>query len=183
MKIALILLSVAFVFIAGFLAYSGALSTVVVKEEKVGPFHIVYREVKGSYRQTGKVSMEIQSLLKENGIDNDRFFAVYLDDPRSVPEENLRSLVGHILPPGSREAKLPAEYKSAILPEKLALVSIFPLKTQASIFLGMFKVYPAIFAQAAKSGYPDKKPSLEIYEPSKGQTIYIYPFEYDTSGK
>lgn len=163
-----------FVF-GGLLGYLGAFSKVEVKESTIGPYHLVYEANTGDYRQTGTSVDSLMKLAATKGVVPVAGFGIYMDDPNEVPKEKLRSEAGIIIQPQDVEkfkgVAAPAKYR--MYPQTSAVVSEFPLKNFLSIFLGIYKVYPAIMDYMKAKNYKISY-SFEIYE-MNNRTVYAFP--------
>jgi DNA gyrase inhibitor GyrI len=162
--------------IIGLLFWLGAFDSIKPELKKIGPFEVVYLDIKGDYRQVGGIVEKIKSSLEKSSITKTRYYAIYYDDPTVKEKSLLRGEAGHILENVSIEVKdtLSKEFKIKTIPERTYLVVDFPLKNSLSIFLGILKVYPKLIDEAESLGKRKKgdQPSLEIYDISNKNTTY-----------
>jgi len=130
---------------------------------------IVYQEVKGDYGQTHGIMDEVYYYLLEQGIETYKGIWMYLDHPDLVPIENLRSEVGCIIEEEDLEKLSTLEqYAVKVLEEKEYMVVTFPYKGVPSIFIWMWRAYPALEAYAKQQGYNPIAPAIEIYNVKGG---------------
>jgi len=167
---------IAFAFFTGFLAFLGAFKTIEVTERDIGPYHLVYESNTGSYRKTGPsvdAMMKLAEIRKVNPVAG---FGKYYDRPDQVEESKLRSDAGIIIDDKDLAAfkELPQGVHYAQYPVTRAMVADFPLRGFLSIFLGIYKVYPALMDYQEAKKYPATY-SLEIYELRNRRTVYAFP--------
>lgn len=175
LKFGAILLGGIVVFVFAFAAYVGAFHSIIVETKELGPFHLVYKEQIGDYRQTGATVSEVVRPFHNLGMQGVKGFGVFYDDPKKVAKENLKSEAGVIL---TEEQMVKAQatvsqYKTRILPRQSGAAVTFPFRNSLSPLVGLLRVYPVLIeylvATGSKPGY-----SLEIYD--FGQTItYFMP--------
>ena len=107
-KVILIIILILIASAVVFLAYSGMFAKIVIKEDTLGPYQLVYKRHMGAYHETGKVMDEIYNSLKENeNIETTQRFGIYYDNPKRTHVEDLRSDIGVILDKKDY-AKIPA---------------------------------------------------------------------------
>lgn len=161
-------------------AWLGGFEKVEVTEAERGPFAIVYQEHLGEYAGVGKIIPEVKKVLEERGVATERFFGIYFDDPRLVKKKDLRSRAGSVIALSnlSKPGTLPAPFKQMILEKKVYAVVEFPFKSQASMLMGLTRVYPALEAHSKKKGYP-RAEVMEIYDNPEKMTsakiTYLMP--------
>ncbi|MFP4469660.1 MAG: hypothetical protein ACLFPE_03195, partial [Bacteroidales bacterium] len=77
--------------------YSGFFRYATVDVREMDDFVAVYEDHTGSYDQTAEIQEKLYNRLWDDGIENYRAFAIFYDDPREVPGNELRSRVGCIV--------------------------------------------------------------------------------------
>jgi effector-binding domain-containing protein len=154
--------------------YNG-FSNVRFQIKKEGGEKLLYREVSGPYSQTGAELNKIKfDLNKEFKIESIREFGMYLDDPRKVDKDKLRSEVGCILEDADTAQIfwLKSKFKIKVCPVKEYITTEFPYKGRISIMIGLMKVYPAIMKYAKANGYAETGPVMEVYDKPNNKIWY-----------
>ncbi len=169
----LIVAGVLLVMIASWMYAVGYFSTVTVTEEKIGPFTLVYQDMKGDYAKTGAVMDKLYASLAGDKVFPTKGFGIYYDNPKMVKKDDLRSKVGCIIEGKDVAAvkKLKKKYTTMKLDKKDAMVVRFPIKNKASFIIGIMKAYPALTAYAKDKGYGFVE-SMEIYDMTNKVTLY-----------
>jgi hypothetical protein len=162
--------------ILGFLYYSGFFSPVNIKEEVKGPHKLVYEEHTGPYRGIKEVNEKVFKSLRDDKIHTHRGFGIYYDNPKEVPEAELKSIGGCIveIKDYSRIEELKDRYNTKNHPEKHSIVVEFPFTTPLSIMAGIMKVYPELENYLKSNGYK-QAPVMEIYDIPAKKIEYIIP--------
>lgn len=179
MKFILITCSILVFIGLGILSYYGMFATIKVEQKKTGPYVFVYEKHIGPYKNTNKVMDRIYNLLLENEkIPTTRGFGIYYDKPGSVPESELRSIVGCILDSADlhRVEELSTRYQVSSFPSSSSLVVEFPYRGVLSVFLGIFRVYPKLAEFLEQGNYPSV-PIMEIYDVPGKKIIYNVPYQ------
>jgi len=164
----------------GIYAYLGGFTKVEVRIEEQGGEVLVYENMKGDYKNTGKVLEKIYySLLNDDKIETYKGFGYYLDNPDEVSKEDLRSEIGVILEPKDYDKipELEKKYLVRTFPKKEYIVTEFPYKNMASIYMNIIKAYPAVFAFFDKGGYQWDGGTLEIYDMPAKKTFFRSDFK------
>jgi hypothetical protein len=175
MKVALGILFALVLTVLTIFTYLGGFKTVTVEERQVGPYFLIYETNKGSYRQTGSSVEKLMEHAKKQGVTPQAGFGHYLDDPRAVPESELRSEAGIVVSQTDySKLSMLDQFKSREVAPIEAAVAEFPLKNSLSILIGIFKVYPVILNYLKEKGYTPG-PSFEIYEIENKKTLYLFP--------
>ncbi len=184
MKIAALIILGLIVSVGGLLTYFGMFYDVKITEENKGPYYLVYKEHKGDYSKVGPVMDEIYYDLKnKRNIFSSKGFGLYYDNPRDVEKENLRSIVGCVVPLAKLEG-LEGDYKVAEFPASKAVISSFPYKGKLSFIMGVIKVYPLLSKYIEeKHSVKDKKEFaiMELYDMENSVTEFIAPVNVDDS--
>lgn len=162
--------------VLGLLGYYGAFRRVEIGEEEVGPFHLAFKENVGDYRATGTIVPQVQGALAQRGFGATERFAVYFDDPKTTKKEELRSEAGCIVQASdaARVEGLGDEIRYREVPRQQAVVARFPFKGFLSVFMGVFKVDPALKAYRSQHAYR-QVPVMVIYGDT--ELTYIAPIE------
>jgi len=98
LKKILIIIAVIILIIVGYLGYSGFFASVNITEGEVGPYKLVGKEYLGDYRYSGERQDSIYKDLTAKGFELTIGFGIYRDDPKKIAVEQLRSMVGSVLP-------------------------------------------------------------------------------------
>lgn len=179
MKI-LLFIVVVFLIILSILGVNlGLFITINIKEKIMGPFELIYKEYIGPYKDTGKIQDEIYySLLNKDNIETYKGFGIYYDDPKTTPDNKLRSKSGCILEEKDYDKKnrLQNNYNFMEIGKQKFMYAEFPCKSKFSIFMGMFKVYPKIEKYLEEKAYK-KREVMEIYDVPNKKIIYLMPIE------
>jgi effector-binding domain-containing protein len=174
-KIVLIGVAVIALVVVGGLIYLGGLIKVTPKIEKCGGEAIVYKKVKGDYKQSGPVSDEVyEKLLNTYQIETFKGFGTYYDNPQETAKDDLRSIVGCILEEKDRKRvkELENDFEVGVLAEEEYITTTFPFKNKMSILVGVFKVYPALTKYCEENGYEVGTEVSEIWDMPNKTTIY-----------
>uniref|UniRef100_UPI00358FDCC1 testis-expressed protein 264 n=1 Tax=Myxine glutinosa TaxID=7769 RepID=UPI00358FDCC1 len=146
--------------------HSGLRSPVVVRtgSPPVGAITVAYKSGRGPYGSVGPVFTEAASIGPRL-----RSIGLYYDDPAEVPSEQTRYAIGSILsegePPAQDLVKIyeKSGFKIFSFPEVThAVTTTFPFGTFLSIYLAIWRVFPAI-----KTYTEERKlcahPCVEVY--------------------
>ncbi|MES0490981.1 MAG: GyrI-like domain-containing protein [Leptospirales bacterium] len=168
------------IIILAFFAYMGAFSSPKLEKIEAGPFHLVYVEYTGSYKDFTTIIKSVQNTMNDNGIHNYNAFGLFFDDPKFVPDANLRSYIGVIVQDEEMEkVKTLVDNKEVsykILEPDVYISSSFPYRNFLSIFMGIMKVYPTFDEYGVANNFPTfvKKNTgyedtfiMEIYKPDE----------------
>lgn len=161
---------------AAYLALMGAFNPIKVEEKVMGPMVVVYTDYKGDYSKVGPVMEKFSDeLIDKYKINPAKGIGIYLDNPKQVKSENLRSKLGFILDASDSQkiAAIKKEYKVMTLKKANYATAQFPFKNKLSIIIGVIKVYPQLQRYMQAKNYK-MTPALEVYE--MGKTI-TYAFE------
>ena len=151
--------------------YLGVFSRIEIEEREVGPYSLVYREMRGTdLQQVGAITTGLELLLERNGVTARPFDVFYPKDAQ--PNEigfALTTRVGD-----ETRARLAATdgVRLREVPRQRALVARFPWRSRLSFLVGYLKVDPALRAYRQKAGYKD----APAYALNEGTTIaYMQP--------
>jgi len=185
-----LMLAISFATVAFFFIYIGIFSTPKVDKASAGPYHMLYIEHTGSYAEFNDSMKKVQNLVATKKIVKIIPFGIYFDDPKVVAEENMRSWVGILI-----DKSEIAEVQDLVNKKVLKLKTIakqdyarttFPFKNMVSIYMGIFKVYPALEEFSTRHNFPqfvykktgyEKYYIMEIYRKDAGYIEYlmVYP--------
>jgi hypothetical protein len=178
MKVAKVFLSIIIVIVVVALALmsgAGFFEKVTVSERDMGPFTLIYMEYKGPYNQTGKVFAKVYEICKTVGVSTARGIGIYLDNPRTVAADQLRSECGSVLE-GKDLLKIPAllgkGLKVQLLPREASLVAEFPLKNGLSYMIGPAVSYRVLMKYAKQKNFKDG-PVYELYDIPAKKIYYV----------
>ncbi len=155
-------------------AYLGGFTSIKVRSEVTGGEVIVYKEVRGNYKQTPDITNEIYYyLLNELGIETYKGIGIFYDNPKEVEAKELRSESGCVIEAVDVErlSSDKCKYRIQTLPTDTVITAELPFKGAFSIFMGFMKVYPAIekYAHTHNMG---NGPIIEIYDVPNKKIIY-----------
>ena len=142
-----ILLGIGVLCIAAY-AYLGGFSTVVIEEQQMGPFTLVYKDMSGTdMSQVGAITHEIEDALRTAGFTTQKPFDVYYPD--------MKAEIGFIVD-ASEAGKLSQfgdKFKIETIPAGMYMTTTFPWKNPFSYIIGFIKVAHALEAHRMNSGY------------------------------
>jgi hypothetical protein len=146
----------------------------ITMSEAAGPYNLVFREHKGSYRGVRAALYDVSRYLSEKrSITPRRGFAVYYDNPRKKKQEDLRSIGGYIT--DSLLSDLPAPFIAAVFPRTRSVMGIFPFRSFLSPMTGPMKFYPEMAKIRIKQKCEMAGPVMEIYDVPAKRIVYIAP--------
>ena len=164
-----------------YLYYYGLFHPVTFRQQEKGPFLLVYEKHIGDYKQTGEITDRIYSTLSgDNRLETRLGFGLYYDDPRSVDTPKLRSISGCIVDETNRQDfyRLDTAFRTVEFPQTRFIVTEFPYKGQASIFMGVFRVYPRLQRYLQDHGHLHA-PVMEIYDQENKKILYLVAQDMD----
>jgi len=156
-------------------AYYGGFRGININIKKVGGEMIVYEEIVGDYKQSGKVMDKIYTaLLNDFGIETFKGIGIYYDNPKKVQQSKLRSEAGCILEPEDAIfiQKISESFKIKELPKKEFITAEFPYKGKLSILFGIMKVYPAFTKYISENGLKEDGYVMEVYDIPNKKILY-----------
>ena len=156
-------------------AFFGGFKKVEFNIIKNGGEILIYKDVVGDYKESGKVMDEVYySLLNDYKIETYKGFGIYRDNPKKISKNELRSEIGCILEKddSSKISILEKNFKVKILTDKKYITTSFPYKGSFSIFIGVLKVYPALNAFVEKNNYHEQGSVIEIYDRPNNTIFY-----------
>jgi len=159
-----------------YVLFQGGLFTkVVIQEKEMGPYVLVYKEHIGPYQNIKTVMDDVYySLLNKDKITTTKGFGIYYDNPKTVPQEKLRSIGGCVIEPSDYDkiSQLRTKYLMKEIAQNKALVCEFPFKNSVSIIIGIMKVYPAMNKYINEKHHPYKE-IMEVYDMSGKKIEYV----------
>lgn len=148
-------------------AYYGGFSKLDFKISHEGGENIVYKEMIGSYGNSGKMIDSVYNgLLGDYNIETIKGMGIYYDNPQYVEKKKLRSDIGCIIEKEDigKLSKLDKTYKIKICPIGDYLNVQVPNEGSLSIMIGICRVYPKIEEYLKYNGYSNQGPIMEIYD-------------------
>jgi|ERR1035437_1038272 effector-binding domain-containing protein len=168
-----ILLFTILLLIGGLMYYMGVFARVHIMEKDMGPYVLVYKEIKGDNKVTKETIEEITKELQKEGITPYRGYSYYYDDPKTPEKEtNLSNEAGCVLKQEDAGKLDTTRFKIKEFPKQHCVVSNFRYKIGLSVMLGKMKVYPALEVYIKEKGYKTN-PVMEQYGPKS--ITYIIP--------
>lgn len=158
----------------GLYSYYGGFYEIKIRTETVGGETMVYKKVKGDYKQTSSVTNEVYSyLLNDLDIETYKGAGIFYDNPKQVKKEELRSESGCIIDPADMP-KLDTtrcKYEIKQLPYRVSVVTEFPYKGGISVLIGLIRVYPKLEEYVRTHHLPEHA-VVEIYDVPGRKIIY-----------
>lgn len=143
MRKALYIFLTLIIILFAFLTYHGLLRTPVVVEKEVPGYQLMCLDFIGPYHEIGSTFEALQSKCTEAGV-KPNMLGIYLDNPETVAEDNLRSKACVIIQPGD-SAKLAALGCTPYsLPSGAALTVDWSYQNIVGMMIGIFKSYAAL---------------------------------------
>jgi hypothetical protein len=177
-KIFLVLLSVITLSVLGTLYYHDFFSSPQVVEKEMGPYTIVTKRFVGAYHKVGPTMDEVDSWLRENGVESTKGVGLYYDDPAETEEIELRSDVGNIVENVNEETlvKIRERFEVKEIPKTESAVIEFPIKSPLSYMIAPIKSYPVLTQHWIEKGYvvTDSDVGIEIYDIPGRVTSYMF---------
>ena len=156
----------------------GFYTKVSVVDKQEGGYILVGENFTGDYAKTGESMSRVDAKLKSVGINCNKSFGIYYDNPKMTPREKCRSFLGNILDdryfPRIDEIKK-LELKIDTIRLKQSLVIEFPYKSRFSFFIGPMKAYPALSEYAEKHNYKASL-AMEMYDLPMKKIFYIMQY-------
>jgi DNA gyrase inhibitor GyrI len=145
-------------------------------EQRQQPAYVVAGiNFKGSYQQIGPIMAGVDSSLRSIGINCEKGFGIYYNDPNVTPEADLESYVGNVIE-GEQLERLSDIEKLNIqidtIPSGLAWVASLPIRNQLSYMIGPVRAYPAL-EQAVNDSADVVSLVYEIYNVAAEEAHYV----------
>jgi hypothetical protein len=168
---------IALIVIGAFFGYMGAFSNIMVSEQKIGPYTVVYEPFIGPYSQAGKVYDKLSGALSLENVKTSLGIGIYYDDHGKVLQNQLRSDCGIVLQDKDlTRVRVDELSKKKYLIKTIAksdsVVVEFLVKNKFSYMLGPIKAYPALMKYVQQKGY---KMALcyELYDMLNQKVSYV----------
>jgi hypothetical protein len=148
LKIILVILLLVVVAAISMYAYLGGFKKTVIREERLGPFSIVYKEILGDdLSQAGEITSQLDGELKAAGFVSQRPFEVFHPDGHAE--------IGFVFGPTEvhRLSALGNKYRLKYISAGTFMTTTFPWKMKLSYMVGFMKVEPALEEYRNKNGY------------------------------
>lgn len=135
--------------------------------DHVGPYHLIVPKIDEVERKVQKLNLKCQS------------FGEYLDDPKSMAEDRLRSRGGCIV----GESELNTIKRNAAFSdsqskfETRAPFRALTLKWSGAPSFSPLVVYPRAHQELTARGLKPLGPVMELYDLAKGETTYYFAIE------
>ncbi|MDZ7344218.1 MAG: GyrI-like domain-containing protein [candidate division KSB1 bacterium] len=134
----------------------GLFNRVELQQATRGPYQIVYLSHTGPYHQITEKINRVGAMLKEKNIGTLSACGIFYDDPRAVPQEQLRSKAGFLVE-GEISVEAPFEIDSVAQRE----VIVATIKAHPAV--AAFKTYPRMNEWIEQNGFEAAGPGFEIY--------------------
>lgn len=166
--------SVILLVIAYFVYYLGVFKPVIMDMGEFGPFHLVYKKHTGAYHKIVPIIESVEQWVKtQPGESCVQSFGEYIDDPKQVEQDRLRSHGGCLLQKPLLTEILPKEFEQKTLPKQFFIRAQF----DGSPAIGPYKVYLKAQNLMEEKGLVPNGPVYEIYEilpHQKMKTEYLF---------
>jgi AraC family transcriptional regulator len=151
----------------------GAFKDVSIDVTEQGPHKIVFRRHDGAYHKIVPAIEEVEKWARANGETCKLSFGEFLDDPKVVDEDRLKSN-GGCLVEKEWSAGLPEHFSYREVPRRKYLIAKF----DGAPGIGPLKVYPRATREIADRGLQMDGPVIELYEilpENRVLTTYLFP--------
>ncbi len=165
-----------------FMFYMGMFQKIDIVKEKKGPYTIAYVEYVGPYSGVAKPMKELDDKMRAAGFSSTDGIGIYYSDPKTTPENELKSDVGSIITiedMGKIEANRD-KIKFKTLEEGEYYVAEFPIRNMLSYVFGAMKVWPAFSKYLEDNGLKAGGPGIEVYD-MKAKKIYFLMMANDNT--
>lgn len=157
--IILVVLLVIVIVVAAVLWNVGVFASAEITLGQKGPYHYVFVERTGPFKEILQGYKQADSLIKQQNITVGIACGAYLDNPAHVEQEKLRWRVGYIVT-DSVEVTKPLQFVT--IPDHQYLIATI----KAHPMVAPFKTYPAIEKWLNTHPYMVEGPSYELYNES-----------------
>lgn len=160
--------------------YLGAHKSVFLERQTYPEMQVIYKNHLGPYHEINSQLEAVEDQVQKFGVRCPKTFGEFLDDPKTVDADRLRSKVGCVVEEIDDElvAMLPSELFVEIRPPADVLYAKFT----GSPAIGPFKVYPKAQALAQENRWLLKTNTVEIYTLQRnGQLTTEYLFFLENS--
>lgn len=138
----------------------GALKPVEITQSVAGPFYLIAKSHVGPYHKTVQAIEVVEAWAQKEKIECRLSFGQYLDDPKTMEEERLKSRGGCLYLNKPDVAALPKDFENIELPAQDYVVAHF----SGSPGIGPMKVYPKVDEYLKQQGLQMAGPVIEVYE-------------------
>ncbi|MCK6602874.1 MAG: GyrI-like domain-containing protein [Bacteroidetes bacterium] len=138
---------------------------------------LVYEVHQGDHKKSADAMNKVFfTLLKLDSIKTSIGFGLYYDNPEFTPKDSLRWIAGCILNPEDtlKIGRIADSFKVAVFPETEAVYTDFAYKGALSVFIGVYKAYPALGEYMAENKLA-MPPVMELYDQPRNTIQYIAP--------
>ncbi|HMV25661.1 MAG TPA: hypothetical protein PLH27_00790 [bacterium] len=149
MKILLIIGAVVVSGLAIYAVYMGVFVSITIREQRIGPYHFIYKEMHGTdAREVGKITTELRLLLTNNGFTNIAPLDIYFPDQKP-------NHIGFMADDARVEAIITTDslLKYRNIPEQRCMTTGFPYRNPMSYLVGYIKVDAALSKYRETHGY------------------------------
>jgi hypothetical protein len=136
----------------------GAYKTVHLEIKEQGPILMIYKEHVGPYHKIVPLIEEVEKWARSQGEPCQKSFGEFLDDPKSIEQERLRSRVGCLVSKPMNH--LPETYLFQEVPKQNFLYASF----EGSPAIGPYKVYLKAAELMQEKGFIPNGSIFEVYE-------------------
>lgn len=154
-----------------FAVYLGAFKPVQIDMGEFGPFNLVYKGHLGAYHKIVPVIESVEQWAISQGENCQKSFGEYIDDPKQVEQERLRSNGGCIV--DKTFDQLPPDMEQKTLDKQFFIRAQF----DGSPAIGPYKVYLKAQNLMREKGLEPNGPVYEIYNiisPKEMKTEYYF---------
>ena len=150
--------------------YLGVFKPVSMDMGEFGPYHLIYKKHLGAYHKIAPVIEEVEKWVKTQGEACTLSFGEYIDNPKQVEQDRLRSNGGCIV--SNENLKLPPDFEQRELNRQFFIRANF----EGSPAIGPYKVYLKANDLMAEKGLIQNGPVFEIYKilPDQKMTTEYY---------
>ncbi len=175
LKITLIVLAFIGIVTIGGLWFVGYFSKFEIKEQQTGGYLLVGMDFIGPYMNVGPTMNAVDSVLRKSGIECNKGFGIYYDDPKKTPNEKCRSFVGNILE--NADSATINEIRNLglkidTLTTRQSSVIEWKISNPLSYMIGPMKVYPS-FTKYLKDKTFTPELFIEVYDVPAKKIMYI----------
>lgn len=149
----------------------GVSRNVEIEVGERGPLYLLYKNHLGAYHQIGPTIDEVERWARSNSIHCPQTFGEFLDDPKAMDQDRLRSRAGCLL--SAKLTSPPGEFTYEERPAQKYVIAKF----EGSPSIGPFKVYPKVqkFIEDNRMSTPSN-PVIEIYTVNGAKVTTEYLF-------
>lgn len=169
--LALLLAAIGFVFYV--YSYLGVNRDVKIQTVERGPLILLYKNHMGAYHQIQPTITAVEDWAQKNNLLCPKTFGEFLDDPKAMDQDRLRSHAGCVLL--SPLPETPAELSYEEKPPRRYVVAQF----EGAPSVGPFAVYPKVTEYIEKNRLKWSGQTIEIYTVNGSQvsTEYLFPID------